>query len=532
MSFALTIGWRHLRSKKRSSASATAFVSVVGVALGVGALLLVMAISSGFQEQFRAKIVGVNSHVIVRKYGLDFTEYREVVDRIAHMPDVAGASPFIIREMMIAKGDRLQGVIVKGVDPELMPTVLDLDDYIVAGQWRGLRLPGAHPAADIDEGAGERAPRHESSSSSSSSEPSSQPPQDLDQYLLGLSTPDGGVVERADAGAPAVAPLGPEPEPGPGQPIEVVVPTPEQAEQAMREAGDPVLPDEDAEARMVQQSEEHVRQTPIAELPGIVVGVGLARNLGLGVGDRVQIVSPLSALDATFWRAGGGAPRLREFRVIGIFQAGFQEYDKGLVCIDLYEAQRLFGQGDSVMGVEIRLHDLERAPEVARRILRILDGPYGAVDWRELNHTVFEALEIQKIALTFVIATIILVAAFNVIATLIMVVLEKKREVAILKAMGARDASVLAIFMMQGSVVGLIGTALGLVLGAGACAYLARYPFPLDTRVYLIDHLPVRASVLEVVLTAVIALAICVLATLVPSWWAARLRPAEAVRYE
>jgi lipoprotein-releasing system permease protein len=184
-----------------------------------------------------------------------------------------------------------------------------------------------------------------------------------------------------------------------------------------------------------------------------------------------------------------------------------------------------------VVGVEIRLHDIDQASQVALRLERELGGgPFHTMDWRELNHNLFTALEVQKVMLSLVIATIILVAAFNVIATLIMIVLEKRREVAILKAMGAKDSAVLVMFMVQGAAIGIIGTLLGLALGGGVCAYLSVFEFPLDPKVYLIDHLPVRVSPMEFVVTIAIALLICITATLIPSYWAARLLPADGVR--
>jgi lipoprotein-releasing system permease protein len=204
-----------------------------------------------------------------------------------------------------------------------------------------------------------------------------------------------------------------------------------------------------------------------------------------------------------------------------------------MVYVDLYEAQRFFDRGDSVIGVELRLNDIDDAPRIARQLEADLGGgPYHTMDWGELNHNLFTALEMQKVMLSLVIATIIFVAAFNVIATLIMLVLEKKREIAILKAMGAKDSSILSIFLVQGVLIGLAGTALGLVLGGAVTAYLSIYTFPLDPKVYLIDHLPVRISPLEFLNTVLIALGICTTAGLLPSYWAARLLPADGVRYE
>ncbi|MFK7988232.1 MAG: ABC transporter permease [Sandaracinaceae bacterium] len=509
--YAASVGWRYLRSKKRRTVSVISFIAVSGVMLGVAALLAVMSITSGFQDEFRNKVLGVNAHVLVLKYGLDFEEYRMVVERSREMPEVAGAAPFLINEMMLANGDRIGGVLVKGVDPDLMPTVLDLPSQLTSGSLEGLRAPGAASPVRPEDLLGE-----------------------VDEewdWLSGLSEPDAGVEAEADAEVPSVADAGvvnvlPE----------VHVPTPEEAQRALEQLGtglpeddllDDFLAEEEGEAEGSEQSDGRT-------LPGIVVGRTLADNLGLEVDSVVQVISPLAGLDTSMFDRGGNAtPRSREFRVIGVFEAGFQEYDSRLVYVDLLEAQHFFDHGDSVTGVELRLHDLERAPEVARRLERVLGGgPYHTMDWQELNHNLFTALEIQKVMLSLVIATIIFVAAFNVIATLIMIVLEKKREIAILKAMGARSFGILLIFVVQGLLIGLVGTLLGLLLGGGVCLYLEQFEFPLDPHVYLIDHLPVRTSASEFIMTVSIALVICVGATIIPSWWAARLLPADGVRYE
>lgn len=519
--YAGRIGWRYLRAKKRRNVSVITFIAVGGVALGVAALLAVMSITSGFQEEFRNKVLGVNAHVLVLKYGLDFEEYREVAERAREMPEVAGAAPFFINEMLLGRGDRTTAVLVKGVDPERMPSVLDLPDQIVEGSLVGLREEGAVPPTRPDdlEAAVDRDWR----------------------WLEELASADGGAPATAEpAGAGATGDEEPEDAGGDERVVlpEVEVPSPEDAERALADL-DSDLP----EGELIDQffDEEELLfddgagggPTPTSELPGIVVGRLLADDLGIAVGDRVRVVSPLAGLDTSMFSGRRSPPRSAEFRVIGIFEAGFEEYDSRLVYVDLYAAQRLFDHGDSVTGVEIRLHDLEEAPAVARRLERVLGGgPYHTMDWQELNRNLFTALEIQKLMLTLVISAIIFVAAFTVIATLIMVVLEKKREIAILKAMGARNFGVLLIFMVQGLVIGVVGTLAGVVLGGGVVFYLERYRFPLDPHVYLIDHLPVRSSLAELVTTVAIALGICILATIIPSSWAARLLPAEGVRYE
>jgi lipoprotein-releasing system permease protein len=268
------------------------------------------------------------------------------------------------------------------------------------------------------------------------------------------------------------------------------------------------------------------------KLPGIVLGITLAHEIDAKLGDRVKIISPLTGIDTSLVKSAQvTAPKSRDFRVIGIFQAGFQEYDSKLVYVDLYEAQAFQDAGDTVIGVEMSLHDIDKAGDVALRLERDLGGgPFHTMDWKELNHNLFTALEVQKIMLSLVIATIIFVAAFNVVATLIMLVLEKRKEVAILKAMGAKDLSILVVFMVQGAAIGLMGTGLGLLIGGAICGYLNHFQFPLDPKVYLIDHLPIRTSANEFFATVLISLAICVVATVIPSLWAARLLPADGIR--
>jgi lipoprotein-releasing system permease protein len=511
--YALSVGFRYLRSKKRKTISVITVIAVTGVALGVGALLAVMAITGGFQDAFRNKILGVNAHVLVLKYGLDFSEYREVVQHADELPQVQGAAPFVIHEMMLAKGDRLSGVLVKGIDPERMASVLDLPSQMIKGSLDGLRLAGRGPAP-------KKAP------------PASSPlegEEDLDAYLRAIDAP----TEPPPA-APLVKPNLPKPPTQLASPAapRVHVPTPQEMEAALNQGGDVALPDDDTEKTLFQETAP-VKQQERGKLPGVVVGAALAESLELSLGDEVRIISPLAGLDTSMWQSDGNSPRSLDFQVVGVFQAGFQEYDTRLVYVDLYEAQRFFDHGDSVTGVELRLKDIERAPQVARQLEADLGGgPYHTMDWQELNHNLFTALEVQKVMLSLVIATIIFVAAFNVIATLIMIVLEKKREIAILKAMGAKDGGILSIFLVQGVLIGLVGTALGLVIGGIVTGYLSVYTFPLDPKVYLIDHLPVRVSSMEFVYTVLIALGICTAATLVPSYWAARLMPADGVRYE
>jgi lipoprotein-releasing system permease protein len=525
--YALDVGRRYLRSKKRASISVISVIAISGVALGVAALLAVMSITSGFQREFRDKVLGVNAHVLVLKYGLNFDEYREVIARARKMPEVAGAAPFIINEMMLAKGDRLSGVLVKGVDPELMPKVLDLPSQLIAGSLRGLRLPGAAPATRSENSEAEQPPAPDEG--------------DLDAYLTELARRDTKTDPLAEA-PDARATTKPKPESAKPEAAiatkptnwapTVSVPTPEAMEAALAATELAPLPSDEAEDKLLRASAPPAAAAKDEKpLPGIVVGATLARELEVKLGDKVKVISPLTGIDPALVKSGARGPKSRDFRVIGIFQAGFQEYDSKLVYVDLYEAQAFADQGDTVVGVEMSLRDIDKSADVALRLERDLGGgPFHTMDWRELNHNLFTALEMQKIMLSLVIATIIFVAAFNVVATLIMIVLEKRREIAILKAMGAKDAAILQIFMVQGAAIGGVGTGIGLLIGGAICGYLNYFHFPLDPKVYLIDHLPIRTSLTEFTATVLIALGICVTATLIPSLWAARMLPADGVR--
>jgi lipoprotein-releasing system permease protein len=378
-----------------------------------------MCISTGFQDEFIRKVLGVNAHVLVMKYGMEFHEYRDVMRTVERMSGVKAVEPFVIQEMMISKDTHSAGVLLKGVDPRRVGDVLDLPRHIVKGSVKGLRV-----TRDNKEKSG-------------------------------------------------------------------------------------------------------------GALPGIIIGATLAENLFAKVGDTVQITTPLIGLSSLGWSDGKEAPRYLKFKVTGIFYAGFLEYDTKLVFVDLFEAQRFFDQGDSVTGLELVVKDMHRAGEVAARIeQRFGEGPYRTVDWEELNRPLFTALKTQKLAFVVLLSIIVGVAAFNIIATLVMMVFDKRREIAILKSMGASHAGILGIFLHAGTVVGIVGIAIGLVVGWSACWLLDRVGWPLDPEVYLIDHLPVTLDVMNFAASALVAFLICVVATVIPSITASMLRPVDGMRPE
>ena len=282
-------------------------------------------------------------------------------------------------------------------------------------------------------------------------------------------------------------------------------------------------------------------RVPSRPCRGIVVGVSLAKTLKLAheeladgsvkwkLGDCLTVTSP--TIGFSFSSGKIKPPVAKRFRVIAVFEAGFDQYDSKLVYTDLYEAQTFYDHGDTVTGVEMKVADIDDAGDIADRIAGLLSsGLYHTMDWEELNHGLFTALKIQQFGMSAVLALIIVVAAFTVIATLIMVVLDKQKEISVLKAMGATDSAVLRMFLYQGGIIGLLGTSGGLLLGYAVCKGLLIYGFPLDPKVYFISELPVQIRPIEFVITGIIAIVICTVATIVPSLYAANLKPADGFR--
>ena len=391
-------------------------VAVMGVVLGVAALTVVLAVTTGFQKEFQDKVLGVNAHVIIMKNTPDFSEYREVMEvaREVH-PEVRSVQPFIFVEMLVTRGKgELSGVAIKGVDPDRVTEVLDLQRHMVEGEVEALGREG---------------------------------------------------------------------------------------------------------------SEERP--------PPIILGQVLADKLGAEIGDELMVVAPLSNLDTRTWQTTGDPPRTQEFEVAGIFYSGFDEYDRRLMYISLQEAQELMGRGDKVMGVELKVADVDRARHVADLIEDELGGsPYVIQDWYDLNHNLFTALALQKVALLIVLTLIIAVATFNMVSALTMMVIDKTREIAILKSMGATSPSIARIFQVVGIGIGGIGTLFGLTIGLVVCAAMAAFDYQLDPQIYLIDRLPIEVVPVEVALVGGITMIISALATLFPSAKASRLAPVDGLRYD
>ncbi|TMA24423.1 MAG: FtsX-like permease family protein [Deltaproteobacteria bacterium] len=286
---------------------------------------------------------------------------------------------------------------------------------------------------------------------------------------------------------------------------------------------------EDTLKRRQQHPEEEKNKLDpqaLKALPGVCIGKEMSHQIRAWVGDVISVLTPLGEMTPT-----GPVPRSRPFRVACILYSGMYEYDSKFVYIHLPEAQKFFRMGDNIMGLELKFNDVDAARAEGRRVVSALGGfPYRTKDWAELNRNLFSALKLEKLAMAIILTFIVLVACFNILSTLIMLVLEKTKEISILKSMGARDASVMKIFVLEGLTIGAIGTAMGLLLGFASCSFIERYGLQLDPDVYYISNLPVNADVGQFCAVALISVALSYLATLYPATKASRLSPVDGLR--
>lgn len=415
MSFELFIASRYLISRRKQTfISIISLMSVLGVAIGVAALVVVMGVYNGFTTDIRDRILGSNSHVLV--LSPDVTAFdppagqggvTPYLDQVKNVPGVKAATPYLYTEVLLSTPRGATGLVLRGIDPEQAGEALPLLHDLYAGDVAGL-APG--------EGA-----------------------------------------------------------------------------------------------------------------PGILVGKDLADRFQLKVGNRINLMSPAGQRTTA-----GFAPKIKPFRVVGIFKSGMSDYDSRLAYVSLDASRDLMGlPAGRISGIEVFTHEPYAAREVGRAIAAELGSLFYTHNWMDLNAGLFAALQLERIGMFIVLAMVILVGSFSIITSLVMLVMEKTRDIAILMSMGATARSVRRIFMLQGTIIGLVGTGLGYALGLSLAWLLKRYQFiQLPAGVYPMDKLPILISVPDTLIIGVVALLMCFLATIYPAWQAARLVPAEALRYE
>ena len=408
MFFELFLSIRYLRAKRKQAfISVITVISVLGVMIGVMALVVVLSVMNGFRADLMSKILGVKSHLVVLSYKGAFNDYKRVAGRVGQVEGAVATTPFIHSQVMVNRSGNVSGAILRGIHPQTAGNVLSIEGMIKDGSLSSLE-----------------------------------------------SSWDG--------------------------------------------------------------------------LPTIIIGSELSKQLGAYPGDILNMISPEGKLTPM-----GRVPNSQKYKVTAVFDSGMYEYDASMVFVSLKEAQAFLGFGDRVSGLEVRVKDVYRSDKVGIKIQNALGNPYWTKDWKVMNRSLFSALKLEKFAMFVILTMIVLVGALNIISTLVMVVMEKTRDIAILRAMGASAKSIMTIFMVQGLLVGLVGTLAGLASGLGICHLLARYKFiSLPSDVYYITTLPVRVEFWDVCLVSLSAVVISFLATIYPSWHASKLNPVEAIRYE
>ena len=411
MSFEFYIGGRYLRAKqKQAFVSLITILSIAGVMVGVMALIVVIAVMTGFDADLKARILGGQSQIMLMRHGGEFKNYRQVMTEVEKAKDVEAATPFIVTQGMLRSKSGAVGAVIRGIDPSTAGRVM--------------------------------------------------------KTLEQLSLPDSSAEKPAGQSTPRT--------------------------------------------------------------PGIVLGKELARNLGVIEGNLIYLMSPHGMLSPI-----GHLPAMKQFKVTGFFQSGMYEYDQTFAFIHIKDAQKMLRMGDSVSGIDIRVTDIYKARDIADQIIFKLGFPYWARDWMQMNQNLFRALKMERWVMAIILILIVLVAAFNIASSLIMLVMGKTRDIAILKAMGATNKSIRKIFVFNGMVIGAIGTVLGLCLGLVLCTLLKHYDiYELTGDIYYFTTtLPVKIEILWVLGIVTAAMVICFLATLYPARQAAKLDPIEAIRY-
>ena len=443
MRFELFIAARYLRAKRRQAViGVITAISILGVAAGVASLIIALAINNGFRQDLQERLLGSTSHVNLMRVENDgIHDWAALQQRLEKLPHVQAAAPAIYEQVLISRGARAGGAVLKGIVPSRERRVTSLLETVHEGS--------AQPLAEAQERADE--------ASQSTSHPAKQTtPQDADPSSL------QGAADR------------------------------------------------------------------VAAMPPIVLGRDLAQTLGANVGSVVLVTSPQGELTPF-----GMVPRYMRFKVVGVFQSGFYDYDSTWALCSLGDSQRLFSLGDIASVLEFKVDDIYNAAAIGNQIEAAAGKGFQTTNWMEQNRALFRALRLERVVTFITIGLIVFVAALNILISLIMMVMEKTRDIAVLVSMGARRQQVRRIFIWQGLLIGLIGTGLGLIVGYTVATLAGRYHWiSLSAEVYAIDYVPFVPRAIDALLVAAVSLAISFIATVYPSQSAARVLPAEALRYE
>jgi lipoprotein-releasing system permease protein len=458
MRFELFVASRYLRAKRRQAViGVITGISIAGVAAGVASLVVALAINNGFRQDLQDRLLGSTSHINLLRIQSDgIKDWRPLMDRLSKEPHIVATAPAIYEQVLISRGPRARGAVLKGMIPREETKVSDLLSTVKVG------------SADALE-------------------------ESTDRVGLGhISESGSGQGGTPDSAATNV--------------------------------------DKSVRATQTNQSPTDLRgvESRVAAMPPVILGKDMAEELGATVGSVVLVTSPQGELTPF-----GMVPKYNRFRVVGIFNSGFYDYDSSWAFTRLSDAQQLFGLGDLVSVIEFKVDDIYRADQISRQLEQVAGKGFMATNWMEQNKALFRALRLERLVTFITIGLIVFVAALNILISLTMMVIEKTRDIAVLISMGTRKSQVRRIFIAQGVLIGVVGTAIGLVLGYALSWAGGHYHLlSLAPEVYSIDYVPFAPRAMDGALVALVAIGISLIATVYPSWSAARILPAEALRYE
>jgi lipoprotein-releasing system permease protein len=456
MRFELFIATRYLRAKRRQAfIGVITGISVLGVAAGVASLIVALAINNGFRQDLQQRLLGSTAHVSLLRVQSDgIQDWRPLLEKLAKQPHVVAVAPAIYEQVLISRGPRARGAVVKGMLPQYEKQVSDLLKTVTLGS-----------AAALEE------------------------------------VPTGGGSGELKVGSTAKA---------------TATPTPTATDKSVR----PTQASSPDDLAGVQQR--------VAAMPPIILGKDMAEQIGASIGSVVLVTSPQGELTPF-----GMVPKYLRFKVAGIFNSGFFDYDSSWAFTRLSDAQQLFGLGDLISVIEFKLDNIYLANDVARQLEQTAGHGFMATSWMEQNKALFRALRLERVVTFITIGLIVFVAALNILISLTMMVMEKTKDIAVLMSLGTKKKQIRRVFIAQGMLIGVIGTAIGLVLGYGISWAGGHYHFiSLSPEVYSIDYVPFAPRLIDGVTVALVSIGISLIATIYPSWSAARILPAEALRYE